>query len=300
MSGTNSPGTNSPGTNSPGTNSPGTASLGTSSSRRPSDDNALRTGPEIRLAERLAAARGTATAIADLDPALVPATPADGYRIAWDVAGRLGWPRLGWKIAGTTEAVRAKLGIDQPIYGPTYQRFLVPSPARLPHRELLDPLVECEFFVRLGRDLPASEAPWSREAVVDAVDGVFAGIEVAECRFPMAKLPPLPAILADGAASGRYVIGDAIAGWRDGLSDVAVVLSVDGVERRFGHGHEVMGDPLTPLVWLAETLRQRGIGLTAGEIVSTGSTTGMFPVKQGQEIVARYGRDAKVEIAFDE
>ena len=81
-----------------------------------------------------------------LDPDLVPVSIAAGYAVNWLVARRLGWEPLGWKIAGTTQAVRAKLRLDSPIYGRTYRRFVVQSPARLAWATLLDPLVECEIL----------------------------------------------------------------------------------------------------------------------------------------------------------
>jgi 2-keto-4-pentenoate hydratase len=251
------------------------------------------------LVDTLAAARRDVRQIADLSESRVPRTVAAGYEAAAEVERALGWAPLGWKIAGTTAAVREKLRIDAPIYGRTYRRFRAASPCRLAHAGLLDPLVESEFFVTLARDLPVRETPWTMDDVRDAVGTVHAGVEVAECRFPMASLPPLPAILADGAASGRYVYGGEIAGWRDGLADMPVVLEIDGEPRRRGTGRDVMGDPLVPLHWLVETLRTRGRGLAAGEMVSTGSCTGMLPVRPGQRIVVRFGADACVEIAFD-
>jgi len=253
---------------------------------------------ERSLATLLTDARMHASQIDALPNDLVPRSNADGYAVAVDIADRLGWEPLGWKIAGTTQAVREKLRIDEPIYGRTYRRFAHASPCTLPHSELLDPLVECEFFVTLAQDLPWRDTPWSRDDVRSAIGTVHAGVEVAECRFPNGALPPLSAILADGAASGRYVFGHEIPNWRDGLSDMAVVLDVDGQPRRHGTGHDVMGDPITPLHWLAETLRGRGMGLLSGETISTGSCTGMFPVKSGAEIVAHFGDQARVEIAF--
>jgi len=254
--------------------------------------------PTLSLAGTLAAARRNVRQVPDLPAALVPPTAAAGYEAATEVEAALGWEPLGWKIAGTTTQVREKLRIDEPIYGRTYRRFRVASPCRLTHADLLDPLVESEFFVTLARDLPVRDEPWTMEEVRAAVGTVHAGVEVAECRFPNASLPPLPAVLADGAANGRYVYGDEIPGWRDGLADMAVVLEIDGVPRRRGAGRDVMGDPLVPLHWLAETLRRRGRGLAAGEMVSTGSCTGMLPVRPGQRIVVRFGTNASVEIDF--
>src|SRR5207247_6537000 len=65
----------------------------------------------------------------------------------------------------------------------TFRRFECRSPARFKAAELLDPLVECEFFVTLARDLPPRQAPWTLPEVTDAIAEVHAGIEVAECRY---------------------------------------------------------------------------------------------------------------------
>ncbi|MEM9682379.1 MAG: fumarylacetoacetate hydrolase family protein [Pseudomonadota bacterium] len=262
-------------------------------------DAATPGSPAPDLAERLAAARREVRQIAELPDGLVPKTAEDGYEIATGVAARLGWETLGWKIAGTTAAVREKLRINEPIYGRTYRQFAESSPAVLTHGDLLDPLVECEFFVTLSDDMPPRPDPWTMDDVRAAIGAVHAGIEVAECRFPNTALPPLPAILADGAASGRYIHGGSLASWENGLADVEVTLEVDGRERRSGRGRDVMGDPIAPLHWLAERLRRLGTGLEAGEMISTGSCTGMMPVKRGETIVARYGDAAQVEIRFE-
>lgn len=251
------------------------------------------------LVRMLTTARREARQIIDLDATLVPATARAAYAINDRVTAALGWEPLGWKIAATTEAVRSKLRSDGPIYGRTFRRFRAASPARLAHAELLDPLVECEVFVTLGRDLPARDHAWTEAEVKDAIASVHAGIEVAECRFPMRALPPLPAILADGSASGRYVFGGAIEGWRAGLASIEVRLEVDGRQVRRGTGADVMGDPLRPLLWLANERRGFGDGLAAGETVSTGSMTGMLPIRPGQRVVARFGDAAAVEVAFD-
>lgn len=250
------------------------------------------------LAQQLADARRDRRQIADLPARLVPPSAAVAYDVNVEVTRLLGWDRLGWKIAGTTQAVRDRLRIDTPIYGRTFRRFAMPSPATLELTGLLDPLIECEFFVTLATALPVRDRPWTFDEVQAAVHSVHAGIEVAECRFPNANLPALPAVLADGAANGQYVYGDAITDWRSGLAEIEVELQIDGKTRRTGAGREVMGDPLTPLLWLAETLRVRGIGLDAGEMISTGSTTGMLPVSSACEVKANFGRSAQVRIQF--
>src|SRR5690606_11975718 len=141
---------------------------------------------------------------------------------------------------------------------------------------------------------------WTLDEIKAAVVSVHAGVEVAQCRFPNSNLPTFPAILADGAASGLYVYGDEIPDWHDSLARIEVEVELDGQLRRTGSGGEVMGDPLLPLLWLAETLRGRGLGIEAGEMISTGSMTGMLPVPKACLVDARFGTSASVRIEFRE
>ena len=252
------------------------------------------------LAELLIAARRDGRQIIDLDPALMPATPADGYRVNALVADGLGWAPLGWKIAGTNPDMQRRLRLVEPIRGRSFAPFEMASPARFRHSALLDPLIECEFMFRMGDDLPARPVPYRREEIADAVARVHAGVEVAECRFPLASLPPVAAILADGAANGHYVVGPAIADWgRRDLAAMPVTLEVNGKARRHGFGREVMGHPLNAVVWLANHLAQQGDGLKAGELISTGTATGMLLAAAGDVMTARFGDDLAVNLAFD-
>ena len=257
------------------------------------------TTPRELLADRLADARRSNVQIPSLPAELVPQSADEAYAINAMIAERLGWEPLGWKIAGTTTAVREKLRLDTPIYGRTYRRFATTSPVRFEAGDLLDPLIECEFFVTLARSLPPRGDAWTMAEVVDAIETVHIGVEVAECRYPSTALPSLPAILADGSASGRYVFGDIVQRWRDGLAGIDVRVEVDGKFRRGGTGADVMGDPLQPLCWLANERRRWGDGLNAGETISTGSMTGMLPIRGGQSARAIFGSFAPIEITID-
>lgn len=257
------------------------------------------------LANLLIAARRDRRQLRDLPPDLLPPSMADGYAVNGLVAAGLtdgphGWPLLGWKIAATTAVMQQRLRTGEPIYGRTYQTFEAASPARVIHAELLDPLVECEFFFRLGAALPPRVGTYDAAEVAAAVASVHAGVEIAECRFPLDALPPIPAILADGAASGRYIVGVEIVDWRTrDLAAMSVVLEVNGSVRRTGSGADVMGDPLAPLVWLANARSAWGDGLAAGALVSTGTATGMLLAKPGDHMVAHFDGRPAVEITFD-
>lgn len=231
----------------------------------------------------------------------IPPDVPSAYRVANSVANELGWPVVGWKIAATNKTMQKALRTDRPIYGRVFAPNTNASPARVAYAEQLSPIPEVEYQVRLSDDLPAREQPYSAEEVAHAVESIHPGLELAECRFIHDEnFPPLEAILADGAGSGTLVCGDAIDAWQD--KDIAgqeVVLYRNGEPCRRGTAREALEHPLAPLTWLANELRELGIGLEAGQLVSTGTLTGMLRPKQGDTFVADFGPLGTVEATYE-
>jgi hypothetical protein len=87
------------------------------------------------LARLLAQLRRDGRQQSGLDSRLVPPDKATAYRIAGMVAGELGWPVLGWKIAAAKEEMQKALRTDSPIYGRTF--FLRETPATFVHAQLV-------------------------------------------------------------------------------------------------------------------------------------------------------------------
>ena len=69
--------------------------------------------------------------------------------------------------------------------------------------------------------------------------------------------------------------------------------------RDYCRGARALGDPLAVMVWLANQQSARGRGMKAGEIVSTGTCTGLDAVRAGQCARAQFGVLGAVEAAFD-
>lgn len=252
------------------------------------------------LIDALTQARRSGVQIAQPNPDWRPGDEDTAYRTMLEVAHRLDWAPLGWKIAGSDARLRQRLRTDGLVFGRTFQRFLTPSPITLKHGELLDPIVECEFFFRIGCDLPASRAEHTEDRVREVVETVHVGVEVGECRFANANLPSPLLLRADGYGSGRYVIGPEVPDWQAMLATpVDVMLLKNGAPRSRGSSMDVMGHPLRPLVWLANRLASLGIGLARGDMISTGSCTGMVKARPGDQMVARFEGIGDVSISFE-
>jgi 2-keto-4-pentenoate hydratase len=252
------------------------------------------------LAGLLAGLRRDGRQQSGLDRRLVPPDKATAYRVAAMVAEELGWPVGGWKIAAMKEEMQKALRTDSPIYGRVFAAFVKPSPVTVVHATLASPIPEVEYQAKLGADLPPRGKTYTVEEVTDAVASLHPGLELAECRFIHdPAFPPLPAILADGAGSGTIIYGPAIDDWRTReIAGQPATLSSDGRLRRNGTAAAALDHPMVPLAWLANELSSTGVGLKAGQMVSTGTLTGMLAPKPGETYVADFGPLGSVMLTF--
>ncbi|MGY3494307.1 2-keto-4-pentenoate hydratase [Bradyrhizobium sp. USDA 4502] len=257
-------------------------------------------GSQRELACLLAALRKEGRQKSGLDQRLVPPDKETAYRVARMVEEELGWEVAGWKIAAMKADLQKALRTDSPIYGRVYAPLVRQSPVTLEHARQCSPIPEVEYQAVLGTDLPPRKDLYAIEEVRDAVVSLHPGIELAECRFVHdAAFPPLPAILADGAGSGTIAYGPAIADWRQrDIPGQEVSLFCNGVARRKGSAGVALDHPLVPLTWLANELSRTGIGMKAGQIISTGTLTGMLRPKPGETYVADFGPFGTVTASY--
>jgi 2-keto-4-pentenoate hydratase len=243
------------------------------------------------LARLLATLRREGRQQSGLDARLVPPDRDTAYRIAQMVAEELGWPIAGWKIAATKAEMQKALRTDAPIYGRVFAPMVKASPVTVVHARLCSPIPEVEYQVRLGADLAPRARPYAVDEVTEAVASLHPGLELAECRFVHdAAFPPLPAILADGAGGGTIVHGKPIDDWKErDIAGQEVALVCNGTPRRKGTAAAALDHPMVPLTWLANELSRTGIGLKAGQMISTGTLTGMLAAKPGETYVADFG-----------
>ncbi|CAN5850455.1 fumarylacetoacetate (FAA) hydrolase [soil metagenome] len=250
------------------------------------------------LAKHLAGLRRDRRHQSGLEARLVPPDTETAYRVAALVAEELAWPVVGWKIAAMKEEMQKALRTDAPIYGRVYSAK--PTPVAVVHATLASPIPEVEYQAKLGTDLRPRSRPYTVEEVTEAVASLHPGLELAECRFIHDQaFPPLPAILADGAGSGTIIYGPPIEGWRErDIVNQQATLSSDGRLRRKGTAAAALDHPMIPLTWLANELSRTGVGLTAGQMISTGTLTGMLAPKPGETYIADFGPFGAVTLSF--
>lgn len=245
-----------------------------------------------RTAEAVWAAWTSGHRIAELPAAVRPRDEAEGMA-AQDALRALAGESYGWKIAATSTAGQAHIGVAGPLPGPLFTRFRYAPGDVLPSHDLHMRVVEAEFAFRMGRDVDPGDD------VLAAVDALHLAVELPDSRFTdFAAVGPAQ-LLADCACASRFVLGPEVPGWRElDLSTAGTALWINGEQAATGSGAAVLGDPRTALARLATKLLRYGHRLRAGDVVTTGTTTPPPTIGPGDAIRADFGDLGSVSLTL--
>lgn len=233
------------------------------------------------------------------DP-LRPRTLAEGYAIQDAMVASAAQPVAGWKIAATSKAGQAHIGVTEPLAGRLFQNFILSDGAGLPAAPLHMKVMEAEFAFRMARDLPPRPAAYEQAEVCDAVAALHLAIEVPDARFErFAEIGPAQ-IAADDAFASWFLLGPQVPDWRRlDLGAQRVRAVNNGAVIAEGVGANVLGDPRIALTWIANHLTQRGIGLKAGDLITTGTCITPPAIAPGDRVTAAFIGLGQLTVAFN-
>lgn len=242
-----------------------------------------------RAARLLIEARESGTKLDGFPADVAPASTADAEAIDDRVAELTGWEVVGWKIGCTSEHAQKLLGSPGPFAGRVYR--IVNSGFTVEERDAAESsLLEGELAFRLGRDLPANTDGVGRTDVVAAIDCLLPAIEVVGGRFAEFIGTPVNSVAADSGGNTLLVVGEPAPSFdADELAEAAGSMTVNDEQTGAGTGADVLGSPITALVWLVDHLGSRGIDLHAGQVVTTGTLTQVTSLPRGATAVADFG-----------
>ena len=239
------------------------------------------------------------TKLTGLEPQLRPRDRAEGYAIQARIEAQSGVPLFGWKIAATSEAGQKHINVRGPMAGRVLPETVIPDGgiAAMAGNEMR--VAEPEFAFRMRVDLSPRASAYSVAEVLDAVDTLHPAIEIPDSRFADFVSAGEPQIIADNACAHLFVLGRAAtATWRAcDLVEERPVVTLRG-QRFVGHGKNVLGDPRVALAWCANELRQLGLTLRAGQVVTTGTCHPPLPIRSGDLVAADFGSLGTVSVGF--
>ncbi|AQU88921.1 2-keto-4-pentenoate hydratase [Komagataeibacter nataicola] len=224
---------------------------------------------------------GTAAPPAQVPDSLIPRSIEEAYAIQDVVRRHLG-PIAGWKVGSETPD-------SEPFCAPIHAATVFSDGADIPAGLCRHRGVEAELVYRFDRALPPRAEEWTRDEVLDAIGTIHPAIEILDSRFEKPGSQHRFLHTADQQSHGALIVGHGVAQWRQ-FTPVAqqVILSINNQTVADHAGGNSAGDPLRLLVWLANHASRRKIGISAGSVVTTGSTTGTIFVGHDTAVTARF------------
>jgi 2-keto-4-pentenoate hydratase len=221
-----------------------------------------------------------------------PADVDTALAIQKRVTELLGLPIGGWKCSVPTSPRPVPMA---PIYAPT---IFASSPCPiLPIRSKAR--IEPEIAFVMARDLPRRATPYSEAEVRAAIRAPHLVLELIGPRYSDPATASFSEQLADAIANHGLFVGPTVPNALDHPLDVIpIAIDAAGESLHAVQGKHPDGHPLKPLVWLANYLAQRGEGLTAGQIVTTGSYCGVVDVPLDTPLSIRYGELGALSVKF--
>ena len=202
----------------------------------------------------------------------------------------------GHKVGLTSAAMQKMLGVSEPDYGHLLDDFFHLEHTPIDTSRFLQPRVEPEIAFVLKSTLTGPGVTVHEAAA--AVDFVLPALEIVDSRIRDWKIGLFDTI-ADNASSGAVVLGST----PTSLANVDLRLTGGVMHKNAevvgtGAGGAVLGSPINALVWLANTLGERGISLEAGQVVLPGAICGMVPVVAGDTVTATFAGLGSVTARF--
>jgi 2-keto-4-pentenoate hydratase len=202
---------------------------------------------------------------------------------------------LGWKAGFTGKASQQAFGVDHPVCAFLLASGVYATGQQVPVSRFAQLMVEVEMAFVMKRDLAGPGV--SPAAALLAVEGAVPALELADVRFT--GKPTVADVVSDGVYANAIVLGQPLSPVVGlDLALEGVVVELNGQLAGTNTAAEVMGNPLNSLAWIANHLGARGLGLTAGDIVMTGSISTVLKPNASDTVSARFTRLGSVSARF--
>lgn len=228
------------------------------------------------IAETLDTAMFEATATPQLDGKL---SLEDAYKIqhlSFDRRLSRGETRIGMKMGFTSRAKMVQMSVDEMIWGRLTDKMIVEEGGTISMADYVHPRTEPEVAFLLRKPLVGKITALEAQ---NAIEAVAPALEIIDSRYQNFKFS-LTDVVADNSSSSGVVLG----AWNsapEDISNLGMILSVNGQARELGSTAAILGHPIRSLIAAARLVEESGETLEAGSIVLAGGATAAVALSAG-------------------
>jgi 2-oxo-3-hexenedioate decarboxylase len=187
--------------------------------------------------------------------------------------------RVGIKMGFTSRAKQVQMGLDDLIWGRLTSAMQEEEGGIINFSRYVHPRVEPEIAYLIKHELSGNVTPMQALAAVEAV---APAMEIIDSRYDNFKFD-LGDVVADNSSSSGFVIGNWFARDTD-VTNLGLVLSIDGRAAQIGSTAAILGNPVRALVAAARVVASAGEVLAPGDIVLAGGATAAVALAPGMAV----------------
>lgn len=216
----------------------------------------------------------------------------DVYAVQDLVTGELGADIRAWKTSPLDDGTA--------FAGPIYAADIFQSGAEISASKFHVIGIEGEIAFRINRDLPAQDQPYTRDDILASISEMIPLIELVDTRMVDGMDQDMTLKMADNQSNYGIVIGAVSSkDWNDVNATTAEVhLTVNGESLFSGTSSSPITDMFDLMAGTANSCAKYDRPVRAGDIITTGSCTGIVFIEPGSNVVLDFPEIGRVEVSF--
>lgn len=201
------------------------------------------------------------------------------------ILGRSHGRVVGYKAGLTNPAVQKRFNYPSPVRGTLFEKMLLQDGAEVSAKFGARPVFEADIIVEV-KDAGINNATTPLLAL-QHIARIYPFIELPDLMFEDPRKITGPSLIYANVAARLGVLGkpidvEASQALVDALASMTVKLvDQDGKELEIAKGTAILEQPLNVVLWLVKDLKDDGIALKKGDLLSLGSFSRLLPPQPG-------------------
>lgn len=210
---------------------------------------------------------------------------------------KLNWNPIGFKVGATNKEISKILGASEPFYAYLFKEKSFKNNSKL----TLSPKtmgIELEIAYKISKKIFDTKLK-KKDQLKKFIKGIAPAIELVGYRQKLDKIKFVGQAAVDFGLNISF-IKTKINNVKNILyfSSKTKITNLKTKEVYFGHTNKVLGNPINSLFWLIKELQKQNIYLNDNFWVTTGSTTPIVPVKEGDKFLGEVKTIGTVKVNF--
>ena len=205
----------------------------------------------------------------------------DALEEVWSWKGKL----AGYKLALTSKPIQALFGVDKPMRGNIFSKTVLYGNKKVAIEDYVHLGVEFELAVEIGEDFGANCKELNVSDCISKVAAVYPAFELIDDRNADYSTVDLISATADNSWNRMNILGNSQTNFKHlDFGNNLVTKTVNENKEKSVTG-AALGNPFNSVLWIANSISERGKELRKGQIIMTGSTFATYFPYKGDKII---------------